>query len=569
MTTGRAEFLGLVIQKLDASGIAWCCLRNHREMFVDSRSDVDLLVLPEDIPVFESLLEESCRETGTCLAQEASYLNFSHTYLTPSGQWVRIDYESEIRWRIFPVLRARSVLLRRIRREGLWVASAPDEAVVLWIAALFRHSLSDRYRFRLQELAAEMQDSFPEALKVYREAFGRLGPRLWKIQQAFPADIDFASLWLDLKSTLVLRGFLGFSRARHLFSYFRYDLSRAVHRMIDPRGFFVAVESSSWNHAQSISFLWKFDRVFPVAKSFFLPAGTTRLSWGQRMRIALTLFKGGMVLCPCPNGVQVPLPRNARTLWLRSSTDNRWVGAFLPSGWMISGHPEKDPVEACYQLCLLALTRGTAAPWLGRRLFCVILGLDGSGKTTLARHLAERAGSTTPPLKLRYFHFMPTSPSRPLFPWPGQVAEPKRRESAAQTGGTLASIMRLFRNWIRALWGLAVRNRCFGGVLLGDRYLYNYILDPVSVRYFGPSRLVAWLLRLPPRPDLLLVLETPPETILQRKQELSPEEIRAQSAILREFPFVASRVVRLDGTRAPEELAQDCLREIRLAAEKR
>ncbi|MFM8792884.1 MAG: hypothetical protein ACKOFX_10535, partial [Solirubrobacterales bacterium] len=79
MMAGRAEFLWQVIQKLDASGIAWCCLRNHREMFEDSRSDVDLLVLPEDIPLFESLLEESCRETGTRLAQEASYLNFSRT----------------------------------------------------------------------------------------------------------------------------------------------------------------------------------------------------------------------------------------------------------------------------------------------------------------------------------------------------------------------------------------------------------------------------------------------------------------------------------------------------------
>ncbi|NDA92292.1 MAG: hypothetical protein EBX90_03255, partial [Betaproteobacteria bacterium] len=58
--------------------------------------------------------------------------------------------------------------------------------------------------------------------------------------------------------------------------------------------------------------------------------------------------------------------------------------------------------------------------------FCVILGLDGSGKTTLARHLAEHAGSTTPPLKLRYFHFMPTSPSRPLFPWPGSADAPDR-----------------------------------------------------------------------------------------------------------------------------------------------
>jgi len=234
---------------------------------------------------------------------------------------------------------------------------------------------------------------------------------------------------------------------------------------------------------------------------------------------------------------------------------------------MIPAHSEKDPVEAGYQLSLRALTQAPTAPGFRRRLFCVMLGLDGSGKTTLARHLAEHLGSTTPPLGLRYFHFMPTSSSRPLFPWPNQVAESKKREATRKIGGQLASIARLVRNWIRALWALGVRSRHFGGVLLGDRYLYNYILDPASVRYFGPARLAARFLQLAPRPDLLLILETTPETLLQRKQELSPEEIRSQSAILREFPFVAGRVVRLDSTRAPGELAQDCLREIQLTAE--
>jgi thymidylate kinase len=236
---------------------------------------------------------------------------------------------------------------------------------------------------------------------------------------------------------------------------------------------------------------------------------------------------------------------------------------------MIPAHSEKDPVEACYQLSVRALTQAPTASGFRRRLFCVMLGLDGSGKTTLARHLAEHIGSTMPPLGLRYFHFIPTSSSRPLFPWPDQVAEPKKREPSRGTGGRLASIARLVRNWIRALWALGVRSRHFGGVLLGDRYLYNYILDPASVRYFGPAWLAARFLQLAPRPDLLFILETTPDILLQRKRELPPDEIRAQSAILREFPFAAARVIRLDATRAPGELAQECLREILLTSEKR
>lgn len=134
MKSGRSEFLYLLVQELDRTGISWCCLRNHLEFFENSRSDVDLMILPEDQDLFERTLEEVGRQTSAKLLQKASYLNQSRTYLTPAGEWVRIDYETEVRWGIFPVLTARgfciAVFARVIfgwpaRRTNRWFCGLP------------------------------------------------------------------------------------------------------------------------------------------------------------------------------------------------------------------------------------------------------------------------------------------------------------------------------------------------------------------------------------------------------------------------------------------------------------
>lgn len=558
MKAGRADFLRVLIQKLDASGVAWCSLRNHHEMFEDSRSDVDLMVLPEDIPLFETFLEEACRETGARLAQMASYLNFSRTYLTPSGQWVRVDYEAEVRWRIFPVLSARSILLRRIRLDGLWVASPADEAVVLWIAALFRNSLSDRYRTRLIGLDGWMRKSFPPAERLYQEAFGPFGKLLWSRQGELLQVADLSDFWADLKLALILRVWFRPSLIWRFFSYFRHDLLRVFGRVLKPRGVYLSIESSVWTQADSIELLWRLDRVFPTAKSFLLPQDGAAPSWRQKLGVARTLFKGGLVVRPASPGKSSPLPRHTRGILIRSEPGNGWSGAVMPGGWMTQPLDEKDPVEACYQICLTTLTMPVPTSTLGRLVFCVALGLDGSGKTTLARCLAQRFSQEMAPPAFRYFHFLPGSPGRPEFPWPDRGAEPKKREPAS----VLLSVARLFRNVCRAWGGMIFQCRGFRGVLFVDRYLYNYLLDPASVRYDGWQGMAARALRWAPRPDLIFVLETPAELILQRKQELSPEEVRGQSKTLKGLPLVARKVVRLDGSRLPQELADQCLREI-------
>ena len=93
-------------------------------------------------------------------------------------------------------------------------------------------------------------------------------------------------------------------------------------------------------------------------------------------------------------------------------------------------------------------------------------------------------------------------------------------------------------------------------LVIGDRYLFNYVLDPRSVRYHGPDWLVRWALRLAPWPDLVLCLEAPPGEIHRRKTELSVEEIQRVITRCRELPAYGFRTATISAAEDPGIVAQ-------------
>jgi hypothetical protein len=91
-----------------------------------------------------------------------------------------------------------------------------------------------------------------------------------------------------------------------------------------------------------------------------------------------------------------------------------------------------------------------------------------------------------------------------------------------------------------------------------DRYFYNYFLDPVSVRYYGPGWLLERVRLLFPRPDLVVVLKAPTAVLLRRKQELSSEELGRQSLLLDQIRFGSESLV-LDASQPANENARKIL----------
>lgn len=185
----------------------------------------------------------------------------------------------------------------------------------------------------------------------------------------------------------------------------------------------------------------------------------------------------------------------------------------------------------------------------------VLIGPDGTGKTTLARALlAAFAGPT------RYFHFrpplrgpLPTAPAaHPAVPL---VKIPPRRR-----GDRVYGWVRLLRSAVHCwlAYGLRIRPAMRSGALvLADRWLFGYVTQPGPLRYHGPSWLARTVVRLLPQPTLTVNLTAPVPVLLARKRELSATELSAELDANRQLPL--ADMITLSSEEPPEVLVDRVL----------
>jgi thymidylate kinase len=188
----------------------------------------------------------------------------------------------------------------------------------------------------------------------------------------------------------------------------------------------------------------------------------------------------------------------------------------------------------------------------GAGRFVVLVGPDGVGKTTVAcALLAHYRGPAA------YFHFLP--PLRgPLSRSPGPASTPPPK--AAPGGWPVLGWIRLFRNAARCWVGYltTVRpalNRSW--LIIGDRWMYGYVVQPDALRFHGPDVLARAVLRLLPRPHLIVNLAAPPHVIRARKRELTLSQIEQE--LLAWSSLRLPNVQTLDATRLPRDIASDIL----------
>ena len=179
-------------------------------------------------------------------------------------------------------------------------------------------------------------------------------------------------------------------------------------------------------------------------------------------------------------------------------------------------------------------------------LFIVVLGPDGCGKTTIAKHVGQAWQQTVPPGKEpEYIHgdfnnlprlrgirrLWAKMRGRPLPPEPDYTKKHAGAEVVPHS--LLKSLLYLgYYFWGYVLGHAKVqRIKAQDRILIADRYFYDYFFQR------GNMRLPHWLLRFLtwfiPKPDLTVVLNADTEAIYARKQELTVEEIDRQQAVIR------------------------------------
>jgi hypothetical protein len=179
----------------------------------------------------------------------------------------------------------------------------------------------------------------------------------------------------------------------------------------------------------------------------------------------------------------------------------------------------------------------------------LIAGPDGTGKSTLSRGLADSI--LTP---VRIIHHRPgILPRRGT----GEVADPHGQ----RTYGRLLSWLKIAYVWSDYVigWWLRVRPLAKRGWVIVERGWPDLVVDPFRYRIKGGKRLTRFLGRLTPAPDLAVVLEAPVATLLERKTELSADELARQQQEWRIVSTQAGSTVYIDTTRDSIDVLRDAV----------
>lgn len=188
-----------------------------------------------------------------------------------------------------------------------------------------------------------------------------------------------------------------------------------------------------------------------------------------------------------------------------------------------------------------------------KRLFVVVTGTDGSGKSTVIRHIRETFYRRGVPSF--YHHLRPS-----LFPDLGVLlgrrgpSEPSCTHDnphALPPSGTAGSLLRwgyyLLDYTVGHLMKVTLPGLS-GGLYIFDRYYYDCLIDPLRFRVSLPERILRLPLGFLPHPDVILCLGGDPGKIYARKPETSLMEVERQVTALREFCRTRKNAFWIDTT---------------------
>jgi thymidylate kinase len=181
----------------------------------------------------------------------------------------------------------------------------------------------------------------------------------------------------------------------------------------------------------------------------------------------------------------------------------------------------------------------------------VVAGPDGAGKSSLCDAITSELFAGVSVLRLHHRPgFLPYS-SRTK----GPVTEP-HAEPPYKAPLSLLKSLYIFCDFL-AGWHLRIRPHTRrGGWVLLERGWWDLTVDPRRYRLRETPRLISLLGRFLPKADLTVILEAPPDLLLQRKQELPADELARQARSWRSSLPGDARVVYLDASQPIQQLVR-------------
>jgi thymidylate kinase len=146
------------------------------------------------------------------------------------------------------------------------------------------------------------------------------------------------------------------------------------------------------------------------------------------------------------------------------------------------------------------------------KLIISLMGVDGAGKTTLAKKLNKIFTNS------KYLHLKP------------YILFKDRRTVVKNPHDSKKSsfILSLFRilSWLVS-YKFYFKNKR-KTIYFFDRYAHDILIDPIRYKHGLSKKLTILILNFFPRPDLWIFLKPSLKTVKSRKQELSDNELKKQ-----------------------------------------
>lgn len=189
-------------------------------------------------------------------------------------------------------------------------------------------------------------------------------------------------------------------------------------------------------------------------------------------------------------------------------------------------------------------------------MLVALCGPDGCGKTTAAASILEPLGVSYSPEKHAHYHWKP-----PMFSAARRAARTAATDPHAEEPRSLVLSLFYFGfHWLEFVLGywLRVRPITFrGGLVLIDRYFYDFLVDQRRYRLQLPKAFVRLACIALPEPDLVLILDAPGEVLQSRKNEVPPAESERQRQAYLAIAKTIPRCRVINAAQAPGRVASD------------
>ncbi len=186
------------------------------------------------------------------------------------------------------------------------------------------------------------------------------------------------------------------------------------------------------------------------------------------------------------------------------------------------------------------------------------MGPDGCGKSLILNAVSRQLAPAF--RTIRQYHMRPRLVGRKPANH-GPVTDPHGQPPR----GPAASIAKVLDLWVDYTLGYALRilpEAMRTQLTLFDRCFYDLLVDSKRIRYGGPSWLLRAACRMSPRPDLVILLDAPPEVLRARKQEVPLEEVARQRAAYLDLARHLPSAVVVNAAQRPDEVIHDALEAI-------